>query len=299
MTKSLKKRLDRAIAVVMAVAMLVGTLPADLLGGIASVKAAEVGPEWVVKTTGDWTVDGSNLKRTTTWDFTGNPDDTTSVGVEVGSTVKDLYVEAGSVSLKKKEKGYSSFSLKSFKTGSNESGSILIPLDDATTNVELSVALTSLTSSDSRFLVLGEGVTHKVFQSSSDASKTDADGAFSKAFTDYVNTFDMTDKNILLKYYHTLEVSEFCYKIASLLGMNDEEKNLAKLIGYLHDTGRFEQVAKTKTFPLLKLSILMSITSNPHFFNNFSIENLEKTFLTLTLAQRGLFETLEYILSKS
>jgi len=41
MTKSFKKRLHRAIAVVMAVAMLVGTLPAEMLGGIASVKAAE------------------------------------------------------------------------------------------------------------------------------------------------------------------------------------------------------------------------------------------------------------------
>lgn len=42
MTKSFNKRLNRAIAVVMAVAMLVGTLPAELLGGIASVKAATV-----------------------------------------------------------------------------------------------------------------------------------------------------------------------------------------------------------------------------------------------------------------
>ena len=41
MTKSFKKRLNRIVAVLMAVAMLVGTLPADLLGGIASVSAAE------------------------------------------------------------------------------------------------------------------------------------------------------------------------------------------------------------------------------------------------------------------
>ncbi len=41
MTKSFKKRLNKALSIVLAVAMLVGTLPADLLGGIASVSAAE------------------------------------------------------------------------------------------------------------------------------------------------------------------------------------------------------------------------------------------------------------------
>jgi len=69
-----------------------------------------------------------------------------------------------------------------------------------------------------------------------------------KAFTDYVSTFDMNDQNISLKYYHTLEVSNICYQIASLMGLNDEEKDLARLIGYLHDIGRFEQVTTTNSF---------------------------------------------------
>lgn len=42
MTKSFKKRLDKAISIVMAVAMLVGMLPAEMLGGTTSVKAATV-----------------------------------------------------------------------------------------------------------------------------------------------------------------------------------------------------------------------------------------------------------------
>lgn len=69
-----------------------------------------------------------------------------------------------------------------------------------------------------------------------------------KVFTDYVNNFDMNDERISLKYYHTLKVSEVSYKIANLLGLSDEEKDLAKLIGYLHDIGRFEQVEKTNSF---------------------------------------------------
>lgn len=69
-----------------------------------------------------------------------------------------------------------------------------------------------------------------------------------KAFTDYVNHFDMDNKNISLKYHHTIEVSNVCYEIANLLGLTDEEKDLAKLIGYLHDIGRFEQVTTTNSF---------------------------------------------------
>jgi len=69
-----------------------------------------------------------------------------------------------------------------------------------------------------------------------------------KEFTNYVNTFDMNDKNISLKYYHTLEVADISYKIASEMGLSGEDKDLAKLIGYIHDIGRFEQIVKTNTF---------------------------------------------------
>lgn len=69
-----------------------------------------------------------------------------------------------------------------------------------------------------------------------------------RLFKEYVNTFDFDNENIKLKYYHTLEVADLSYKIASDLGLSEEEKDLAKLIGYLHDIGRFEQMVKTNTF---------------------------------------------------
>lgn len=69
-----------------------------------------------------------------------------------------------------------------------------------------------------------------------------------QAFEEYVSNYDMNNDNISLKYYHTIEVANISYKIAELLGLNDEEKDLAKLIGYLHDIGRFEQVATTNSF---------------------------------------------------
>lgn len=69
-----------------------------------------------------------------------------------------------------------------------------------------------------------------------------------KTFKEYVDNYDWNNEKIRLKYYHTLEVANISYEIANRMGLSDEEKDLAKLIGYLHDVGRFEQVATTNSF---------------------------------------------------
>lgn len=69
-----------------------------------------------------------------------------------------------------------------------------------------------------------------------------------KIFKEYVNTFNIEDENIYLKYEHTLEVVNLIEQIANKLGLNAEQISLAKTIAYLHDIGRFEQVATTNTF---------------------------------------------------
>lgn len=72
------------------------------------------------------------------------------------------------------------------------------------------------------------------------------------AFTNYVNTYDMNNKKIDLKYYHTLRVADLCRKIAISLELNDEEVHLAELVGLLHDIARFEQVKIYDSFNDLK-----------------------------------------------
>ena len=67
-------------------------------------------------------------------------------------------------------------------------------------------------------------------------------------FKDYVNGFDINNEKIMLKYYHSLEVANISYEIANRLNLKEEDKKLAKLIGYLHDIGRFEQVTTTNSF---------------------------------------------------
>lgn len=69
-----------------------------------------------------------------------------------------------------------------------------------------------------------------------------------QVFKEYVDKFDWNNENIRIKYFHTLEVANNCYEIAKRLGLNDFDKDLAKLIGYLHDIGRFIQITETNTF---------------------------------------------------
>lgn len=69
-----------------------------------------------------------------------------------------------------------------------------------------------------------------------------------QVFKDYVDKFDWNNEKIRLKYFHTIEVANISYELAKRLNLIDEQKDLAKLIGYLHDIGRFIQVSTTNTF---------------------------------------------------
>ena len=60
-------------------------------------------------------------------------------------------------------------------------------------------------------------------------------------FKSYVSNYDITQKPIERKKFHTFRVEKICGEIAVLLGLDEEKINLAKLIGLLHDIARFEQ----------------------------------------------------------
>ena len=62
-----------------------------------------------------------------------------------------------------------------------------------------------------------------------------------KCFDEYVSNYDMTDPDINYKYYHSYRVMEVMELLAKKLNMNEKDIHLAKVIGLLHDIGRFEQ----------------------------------------------------------
>lgn len=71
-------------------------------------------------------------------------------------------------------------------------------------------------------------------------------------FKRYVGKYDMNESHIERKVRHTFRVEELCEKIALSLGMDEENINLAKIIGLLHDIARFEQYTIYKTYNDLK-----------------------------------------------
>lgn len=63
-----------------------------------------------------------------------------------------------------------------------------------------------------------------------------------KAFVQYLKSYNTQDPKIALKIRHTCAVMNACGYLADSLHLDQEEKNLALLIGLLHDIGRFEQL---------------------------------------------------------
>lgn len=67
-------------------------------------------------------------------------------------------------------------------------------------------------------------------------------------FSNYVNSFDMNNEDIVIKYEHSLRVMDLSEYISRNENFTEDEINLAKLIGLLHDYGRFEQLNKYNTY---------------------------------------------------
>ena len=67
-------------------------------------------------------------------------------------------------------------------------------------------------------------------------------------FIDYTSNYLEYGKMMKLKVNHTLRVVNLSEKIAKSLNLSEEEINIAKNIGLLHDIGRFEQWKNYNTF---------------------------------------------------
>ena len=68
------------------------------------------------------------------------------------------------------------------------------------------------------------------------------------AFEKYLDEYDRTDDKIHLKIVHTYCVVECAEEIATRMHLGQEDIQLAKIIGLLHDIGRFEQIRRFHSF---------------------------------------------------
>jgi HD superfamily phosphohydrolase YqeK len=71
-------------------------------------------------------------------------------------------------------------------------------------------------------------------------------------FNQFVRKYDTTDElittNLRYKEVHSYEVARICRLIAESLALPEAEIQLAEAIGLLHDTGRFPQFVKYRTY---------------------------------------------------
>lgn len=69
-----------------------------------------------------------------------------------------------------------------------------------------------------------------------------------ESFRKYLTSYDSTDDKICLKIAHTFLVKRASEAIAKRLDLSEEDRQLAVLIGLLHDIGRFEQLRIYNSF---------------------------------------------------
>lgn len=67
-------------------------------------------------------------------------------------------------------------------------------------------------------------------------------------FDKYVHTFNMHNKRIKYKYTHSYAVEKLMELLAIRFNLNNDDIELAKTIGILHDIGRFKQETKYHTY---------------------------------------------------
>ena len=66
-------------------------------------------------------------------------------------------------------------------------------------------------------------------------------------FKEYISNYDMSIMEISFKYHHSFAVMDLMGELAFRLDFDKEKLEIAKLIGLLHDIGRFEQFARYNT----------------------------------------------------
>lgn len=69
-----------------------------------------------------------------------------------------------------------------------------------------------------------------------------------RKFEEYLSGYDRENDKVRLKIIHTYGVTEYSRQIAERLRLSEEDRELAQLIGLLHDIGRFEQLKRYDSF---------------------------------------------------
>ena len=94
-------------------------------------------------------------------------------------------------------------------------------------------------------------------------------------FKKHFRKYDVNEPAIIRKYYHSIRVMDISRIIAKYAGFNDNDAEIAAIVGLLHDYARFEQWTKYQTYSDLK-SIDHGDLAVSMLFDNNEIEKYTK-----------------------
>ncbi len=155
-----KRTKGRILSLLLTVCMLLGTLPAELFGGVTAVTAAESSAaEYVVYSPGEW--DDVSGKRTTVWDFNASNRPAKNISVAANETLCGIICESGTIALK-------SNTTDGLSLGSG--AKILIPMDANTKSVQVTITVNG-TNNQRYYDIAGT----KLYQKAPDADSLGCD----------------------------------------------------------------------------------------------------------------------------
>lgn len=115
-----------------------------------------------------------------------------------------------------------------------------------------------------------------------------------KEFINYTNKFDTEDFNVQRKIGHSIRVMNISQRLAGRLNLEQEEIDLATLIGLLHDIGRFEQYTRYGTYNDLKSTnhgkLGVSILENDNYIRKYITDEKYDGIIKKAIINHNLYE---------
>lgn len=115
-----------------------------------------------------------------------------------------------------------------------------------------------------------------------------------KLFNEYIKRYDFNNEKIHLKYGHTLRVVDFCEDISRTLNLSGEDIELARLIGLLHDLGRFEQIKMYDTYnddiSIDHASLAIEILQKDNYIDKFVKDGASKKIIMEAIVNHNKFK---------
>lgn len=94
-----------------------------------------------------------------------------------------------------------------------------------------------------------------------------------KEFKKYVEQFDLKNMSIAMKVSHSYHVADLANKLAKRMELSEEQTELVKTIGLLHDMGRFVQYKETEEYNDIKNNINHAEIADMYLFVENHIED--------------------------